>query len=238
MGGRANNWRERLGGLLLPPRCVLCGGRGQAPCLDLCLACQASLPAAAVPLCEPAGPLRCLFAPFAYGCPIDHLVQGLKYRARLANARVLGTLLAVRVDVLALHERVDVIVPVPLHPARFAERGFNQSIEIARPLARRLRLPLEPALVSRLRPTAPQVGLHLSDRSRNLLGAFAAHGLRGRRVALVDDVTTSGSTLQEIAGALLRAGATAVDGWCVTQAERGIRGRRSGEPSPRSGPMR
>jgi ComF family protein len=238
MGRQADKWFERLGGLLLPPRCVLCGGRGQPPCLDLCLDCQASLPAAAVALCEPAGPVRRLFAPFAYGWPIDHLVQGLKYRARLANARVLGTLLAARVEALALHDQVDVIVPVPLHPARLAERGFNQSIEIARPLARRLGRRLEPTLASRLRPTAPQVGLHLPDRSRNLVGAFTAQGVRGRRVALVDDVTTSGSTLQELAGTLLQAGATAVDGWCVTRAERGIHGGPTGEPSPWTGPMR
>ena len=238
MRRQADNWLERLGGLLLPPRCVLCGDRGQPPCLDLCVDCEASLPAAAVALSESSGPLRRLFAPYAYGWPVDHLVQGLKYRARLANARVLGTLLAVRVEALALHDQVDVIVPVPLHPARLAERGFNQSVEIARPLARRLRLRLEPARASRLRPTAPQVGLHLPERGRNLVGAFAAQGVRGRRVALVDDVTTSGSTLQELAGQLLQAGAAAVDGWCVTRAERGIHWPPSGEPSPWTGSMR
>jgi len=215
---RSLDW---LGGLLLPPRCVLCGSRGQAPCLDLCAACEAALPlAASVPwACDL--PVRRSLAAFAYASPVDHLVRSLKYRGHLANGRVLGALLAERVAALGLHRDVDVIVPVPLHPRRHGERGFNQSAEIARWVARRLRLPLAPGLAARRRDTRPQVGLTFEQRRDNLARAFAvAPSVRGRRVALVDDVTTTGRTLEELARALADAGAASVDGWCVARADR------------------
>jgi ComF family protein len=211
---------ERLGGLVLPPRCVLCGGHGQRPCLDLCRGCEASLPPASEPVPGPPGALRRVYAPFTYATPLDHLVHSLKYRGHLATGRVLGTLLADRLEVLGLHRDVDVIVPVPLHPARLAARGFNQSSEIARHVARRLRRPLDERLATRCRATPPQVGLHLDQRLRNLAGAFVAAGVAGRRVAIVDDVTTTGSTLAALAAALHVAGATTVDAWCVALARR------------------
>lgn len=231
---------ERIGALLLPPRCVLCGARGQPPCLDLCAGCESSLQPADEPACIPdQGSLRRSFAPFAYASPLDHLVHVLKYRGQLATARVLGTLLAGHVVRHGLHQGIDVIVPVPLHPMRHAERGFNQSAEIARHLGRCLRLPVDESLATRQRATPPQVGLHLLQRRRNLRLAFAAGPVTGRRVALVDDVTTTGTTLQELASLMVQAGATAVDGWCVARADRhGIRSGAPLEPSPPAGRMR
>jgi ComF family protein len=230
---------ERLGGLLLPPRCVLCGSRGQAPHLDLCIGCQASFGAALDPVLVDHGLLRRCYAPFAYAAPLDHLVHSLKYRGHLATGRVLGTLLADRIAALGLHRDVDVIVPVPLHPARHAERGFNQSAEIARHLGRRLQLPIDERLAARRRATPPQVGLHLGERRRNLAGAFLAAAATGRRVAIVDDVTTTGTTLQELARDFLRTGAGAVDAWCVARADRrGIQPQTGREPSPAAGRMR
>lgn len=212
---------ERLGGLVLPPRCVLCGGRGQRPCLDLCPGCEASLPPAGGPVPGSPSALRRVYVPFSYAAPLDHLVHSLKYRGHLATGRVLGTLLADRVEVLGLHRDVDVIVPVPLHPARLAERGFNQSAELAGRVGRNLRLPVVESLAVRRRATRPQVGLHLDERRSNLAGAFAATpAARGLRIALLDDVTTTGRTLQELAAVLLEAGAEAVDGWCVARADR------------------
>ena len=230
---------ERFGGWVLPPRCVLCGARGQSPCIDLCHGCQAAFPAATEVLRAGHGSLRHCCAPFDYAAPLDFLVQALKYRGQLATGRVLGTLLADHVEALGLHVEVDVIVPVPLHPARHAERGFNQSAEIARHLGRRLRLPVEESLATRRRATPPQVGLHLEERRRNLADAFVAGAARGRRVAVVDDVTTTGTTLQELARVLLQSGAVAVDAWCVARAERhGIQGGSRFEPSPPAGRMR
>jgi ComF family protein len=167
------------------------------------------------------GTLRRTCAPFAYGSPVDHLVHALKYRGHLATGRVLGGLLVDRLEALGLHRDVDVIVPVPLHPARLATRGFNQSSEIARWVARGLRLRLDLRLAVRRRDTRPQVGLTVDQRQGNLAGAFeAVPAVRGMRVALVDDVTTTGRTLQGLAAALIDAGAASVDGWCVARADR------------------
>jgi ComF family protein len=211
---------DRLGGLLLPPRCVLCGDRGQPPCLDLCGACEAGLPAPAEPLTRGSGLLRACFAPFSYGYPVDHLVQALKYRGQLAVGRVLGTLLAGRLEALGLRAGVDVVLPVPLHPLRHGERGFNQSAEIGRWVARRLQLRLDPRLAVRRRDTRPQVGLAVEQRHDNLAGAFAASlAVQGLRIAVLDDVTTTGRTLEELAGVLMAAGAVSVDAWCVARAD-------------------
>ena len=228
-----------LGGLLLPPRCVLCGSRGQAPCLDLCRGCAASFEAADEPELAGPAPLRRSCAPFAYAPPVDHLVHALKYRGQLATARVLGTLLADWLAGRGLQHEIDVIVPVPLHADRHAERGFNQSAELARQVGRSLRLPVEESLAVRRRATPPQVGLRLEERRRNLAGAFGAGDVAGLRVAIVDDVTTTGTTLQELAGVLVQAGAVAVDAWCVAHTDRsriqlGVRR----EPSPSAGWMR
>lgn len=234
-----DRYLDQLGGLLLPPHCVLCGSRGQAPCLDLCAGCEASFEVAAEPVLVGPEPLRRTCAPFAYAWPLDHLVHALKYRGRLATARVLGTLLAGRLAGLGLQQAVDVIVPVPLHPDRHAARGFNQAAELARQLGRRLRLPVAESLAVRRRATPPQVGLQVDERRSNLAGAFGAGHAAGLRVAIVDDVTTTGSTLQELARALLQAGAQAVDAWCVARTDRSrIHTGARREPSPSAGWMR
>jgi ComF family protein len=230
---------DRLGGLLLPPRCVLCGSRGQAPCLDLCRGCAASFEAADEPELAGPVPLRRSCAPFTYAPPLDHLVHALKYRGQLATARVLGTLLAGWLAGRGLQHAVDVIVPVPLHADRHAERGFNQSAELARQLGRRLHLPVAGSLAIRRRATPPQVGLHLDERRRNLAGAFGAGPVAGLCVAIVDDVTTTGTTLQELARVLVQAGACSVDAWCVARTDRGrIHSGARREPSPSAGWMR
>ena len=205
--------------MLLPPRCVLCGGRGQPPCLDLCRDCEADLPAARPAILSDHGPLRLSFAPYGYEPPLDHLVHALKYRGQLAVARVLGNLLGAQVESLGLQHDVDVLVPVPLHVARHAERGFNQSHEIARWAGRRLHRRIDPRLVERRRDTRPQVGLGSAERRTNLAGAFVAVApVRRLRLALVDDVTTTGTTLQELGTVLLEAGASSVVAWCVGRA--------------------
>lgn len=238
-----DNWvdrhLERLGGLLLPPRCVLCGSGGQAPCLDLCADCAASFEAAREPVLAGPGVLRRVCAPYAYAWPLDHLLHALKYQGQLAMARVLGTLLAQWLTARGLQDGIDVILPVPLHPARHADRGFNQSAELARQVGRGLGLPLAVSLAERRRSTPPQVGLDLAARRTNLVDAFGAGSVAGLRIAIIDDVTTTGATLQELAHALVRAGALAVDGWCIARADRThIRSGAGDEPSPAVGRMR
>ena len=182
---------EVICGLLLPPRCVLCGGRGQRPCLDLCAGCEVALPASPQVLLEGQRPIERCLAPFAYAFPVDHLIQLLKYRGHLAVGRVLGTLLARSVRALGLHHDVDCVVPVPLHPGRHAERGFNQSAEIAGRVARVLGLETLEGAVGRVRDTRPQVGLPPEERRRNIAGAFVASALisgpAGRRRGRRDD---------------------------------------------------
>lgn len=216
-------------GWLLPPRCVLCGRPGQRPSLDLCAACDRELPRIRGNELSMRGPVGDrLHASFAYAPPVDAMVQALKYGGQLALGRVLGQLLARSVAELGRQFEVDCLLPVPLHPLRHAERGFNQSAEIAIHAARQLGLPVEPRLAVRRAQTRPQVGLPPVDRRSNLAGAFAASpaGVQGRRVVIVDDVVTTGSTVAELARALHAAGAVSVDAWCVAH---------SGPPTPSRG---
>jgi ComF family protein len=233
---------DRLGELCLPPNCVLCGRPGQRPALDLCVDCAADLPRVPrpcprcglpVPLestataagadcaqCRPAAlPYASCVAPWLYEFPLSHLVQALKYEGALAHARVLGRLLAD--EVARAHPgQAAVLVPVPLHHRRLQQRGFNQSHEIARIVARRLRWPLAARALRRTRDTASQVGLSRAQREQNLQGAFAVEPavIEGRRVVLLDDVLTTGSTAHAAASALQAAGAARVDLVAVARA--------------------
>ena len=178
---------------------------------------------------------------------LNCLAQAVYFEARgepldgqLAVARVLGRLLARSVEQIDCARGVDAVVPVPLHAARHAGRGFNQSAEIARWVARQIRRPLAPRLVVRHQATRPQVGLRLAQRQANLRAAFVAStDVAGLRIVVIDDVTTTGSTLHEIAATLQAAGALAIDAWCVARADRReIRTAGLDERSPGEGGMR
>jgi ComF family protein len=207
--------------------CLLCGAES-GPEL-LCAACAAELPALAesCPRCALPSPAAavcgsCLNRPprfdatlalWRYEFPCDQLVQALKYRARLALAGFFARSLASR----PLPE-VDLIVPMPLHPKRLAERGFNQALEIARGLARRLDRPIEPRGVRRVKHTLPQTELPYEERAKNVRGAFLCDlDLSGKSVAVVDDVMTTGATLDELARTLKRAGATRVENFVIAR---------------------
>ncbi|HEX2648479.1 MAG TPA: ComF family protein [Burkholderiales bacterium] len=220
---------RRLAGLLFGGSCFLC--RGAAEEL-LCARCDAELPrlgARCCPRCaleSPSGEVcgRCLARPpafdataaaLAYRFPADVLVQALKFHSELSLAALFGRLLEERV---ARSERVDHIVPVPLFARRLKERGFNQAMEIARPLARASGARLAPELCERIRDTPAQLGLPLEERRRNVAGAFRCPALvAGASIALVDDVMTTGSTLDEVAATLKRAGAARVVNWVVAR---------------------
>jgi len=207
--------------------CLLCGAE-PGPEL-LCPACVADLPALpeSCPRCalpSPAGAVcgSCLSRPpnfdatlalWRYEFPCDGLVQALKYRARLALAGFFARSLASR----PLPE-VDLIVPMPLHPRRLADRGFNQALEIARGLARHLGRPIAPRGVLRVKDTPPQTALPYEERAKNVRGAFLCKlDLSGASVAVLDDVMTTGATLNELARALKRAGATRVENLVVAR---------------------
>ncbi|HUL63826.1 MAG TPA: ComF family protein [Burkholderiaceae bacterium] len=151
-----------------------------------------------------------------YTAPIDGLILALKFGHRLQLAPLLGALLAERARALATLR--PVLVPVPLAFERLAERGFNQSFEIARAIARTLDVPFDAGALTRVRHAPAQASLPLDARRRNIRGAFAVRrNVRGLRVAVVDDVMTTGSTLEEIARVLKQAGADHVTNLVVAR---------------------
>jgi ComF family protein len=208
--------------------CELCGEpAGQA---GLCAGCHADLPwiGAACRLC--ARPLaaqevcvQCLrqppawsraIVPLAWSFPVAELIGRFKYGGVLHYGALLGRLLAAHCD----GRQPDGVVPVPLHRARLAERGFNQALELARPVARCIGVPILDDVCSRTAETPPQAGLAAQQRYRNLRGAFAASPrVRGRRLAIIDDVMTTGSTAEALTLELLGAGASAVEVWAVAR---------------------
>ena len=193
--------------LLYPPRCLLCRRMGER---DLCAACLADI-AALPPPASGAG--RALWS---YEGRLREAIHHFKYRDRPQLALPLGTLLAAAAHAQAAHFndlQIDAVVPVPMHPARQRERGYNQSERLARVLAADLSLPLDIRSLRRIRPTRPQVGLSAAARQTNLAGAFAVPRpeiVAGKTLLLIDDVSTTGSTIIECAGALQAAGAAAV----------------------------
>ncbi len=220
---------------LFPPRCLLCGGRGDGP-RDLCHACADALPCignacpvCALPLPSSAGgaacgrcrgrpPFAATRAAYLYAPPLDRLVQELKFAGRLGHARLLGELLVAHLEAVGTPPP-EMVIPVPLHPRRLRMRGYNQARELARPVARWLDAPLCAHAARRLRDTAAQSGLDAAARRRNVRGAFEVDaGVAGRRVALVDDVVTTGNTVTELARELVAAGAERVEVWCLARA--------------------
>lgn len=236
--------RSRLAGLgrwLLPPRCLLCGDAGHDD-LDLCRDCAAELPRnrsccarCALPLAVPSALCgRCLrepppwdaaWAPFRYGWPLDRLESRFKFGRDLAAGRSLAALWLRESCPVPLPQ---LILPVPLHRMRLRQRGYNQALELARPLGRALGVPLRHDLLLRSRATAAQSELDAVARRRNVRGAFAlSSGLAPpAHVAIVDDVMTTGSTLAECARLLRKVGVSRIDVWVLARAP-AIGGKRS-----------
>ena len=230
-----NASRPRLGSRLLrrwlAPHCVVCGlDRGDPLCngcsVDFfalaprCACCALRLPAAAAERCG-----RCLNAPphfdattvlADYAPPLDRMIAALKFGGQLPLAAAFGSLLArAAADALA---GADLLAPVPLSFERLSERGFNQAQEIARRIAATSGVPLRGDILLRTRHTAAQMNLALEERRRNVRGAFVARGEpAGKHIVVVDDVMTTGATLDEIAVVLKLAGAARVTNLVVAR---------------------
>jgi ComF family protein len=158
---------------------------------------------------------------YRYGYPVDHLVRALKYRDRLAYARVLGELLAQSLSTQRFDPWPQCVIPIPLAAARFRERGFNQAMEIGKQLVRRLKLPLSADALVRRRETREQAGLDRDERRRNVRGAFALlKAPQAGHVAILDDVVTTGSTANEVARVLKRAKVERIEVWAVARASK------------------
>jgi ComF family protein len=155
--------------------------------------------------------------PFHYAYPVDHWIRALKFSGERVYARVLGSLLADAFRALR-QEPPEVLVPIPLHVSRYRERGFNQAREIARFAAAALDLAVDARALVRKKPTIEQSSLSLARRRMNVRGAFAVvRPLAAKRVALLDDVLTTGSTALAAAEALHAGGVAEVELWAAAR---------------------
>lgn len=240
VGPMVDRWWEGISRLLWPSCCVLCQGPGE-PRRDLCAACANDLIANPVCCSRCAQPLfrtrartalcgRCIgahsivessFVPYRYVYPLDRLIQRLKYGNALSVARVLGELFADRRSELDALPKPELLVPVPLAYRRYRERGFNQAHELARAVSRRSSIEMGNGVVERVRETREQAGLPRRQRRRNVRGAFRLiRPLKATHVAIFDDVVTTGSTVNELAKVLRRAGARRIEVWAIARAGR------------------
>lgn len=224
---------------LWPYVCAICEEEAEST-QDLCCVCRASLPwiedrcyCCALPLTNENHSVKCascldnapkfdrVCALFSYELPVSSLVMGLKFGKQLAYGRILGELLAEAVShtwytSLSLPE---IIIPVPLHEKRLRKRGFNQALELARPIQKHLNIPIMNKAIQRVRATTPQSSLKRTSRKRNLTNAFEIKKtLPFEHVAIIDDVVTTGSTVSALSFALKQAGVERVDVWCVCRA--------------------
>ncbi len=230
-GWKAMKILSRLRDAINQQDCRLCGGTATRP---ICAACDddlARLPAARCPVCalpshanQPCG--RCLSSPPAYDSthatleyafPITRLIQAFKYEHAVGLAATLANYLDEAAAPTA-DWQLDLLLPMPLARARLAERGYNQALELARVLVRHRRLALGVGAVTRVRHGPPQADLPWRERSRNIRGAFTAQRrFDGLTVCVIDDVMTTGATLDEMARVLKAAGARRVVNWVVAR---------------------
>lgn len=229
--------------LLFPSHCLLCGtANNLCSGLSLCEACSGDLQhnnhtcsLCAAPLTTTEQSLtddvcaRCtqktpvydqLWAAFCYAQPLEWMIQQLKFSARLNFAPLLSTLMSYELPSdFYTQTPPDAIIPMPLHPRRLKQRGFNQSLLLAKPLAKQLRLPIDTESCKRTVNTEHQTGKNASQRQKNIKGAFTFENKNNyQHVVIFDDVVTTGSTVSELSKTIKRAGVNRVDVWCLARA--------------------
>lgn len=223
---------------LLPPYCVVCSKRSDNS-LDLCSYCENHLPNQNI-TCKQCGVNtlshetlcgKCiasppvfdqLFAIFQYSYPIDQLITAIKFQYNLVNARLFSELLIKKIKTSWYVENSlpQFIIPVPLHNKRLRQRGFNQALEIAKPIAKQMKIPLAYNLCKRNRATKPQSELPASKRQGNVKNAFSLNGqLTISHVAILDDVVTTGHTVNELSQLLKNNGVKRIDVWCCARTQ-------------------
>ncbi len=227
---------------LIPPRCLFCGQGADLGAVDLCSDCLEALPwrCDGDRITADSTVITTFHIPFDYAAPVDDALRALKFHGDLCPARVFGALLAATAVTgpprLTQPRRAagqgrmripDLFVPVPLHPDRLHERGFNQAAQLAAQAARWLGRPVSLRLLQRRRSTAPQTSLERAERQRNVAAAFAPSPTAAawlerqprsiRHVALVDDVLTTGATAEAAAAALRQLRLERVSIWAVAR---------------------
>jgi ComF family protein len=154
---------------------------------------------------------------FVYEPPVTKIILDLKFKHDLSHARVLGELLSDHLqNYYQSHTPPEVLIPIPLHKTRLKERGFNQALEIARPVARRLKIPLQLKNIHRIKATQPQATLRKEERTQNMRNAFRVK-TNYQHVAVIDDVITTGNTMSEFCRTLLTSGVLKIDIWCIAK---------------------
>ncbi len=221
-----------------PFTCILCSEKTIRK-IDLCLDCEKNLPwlfhvciycPAPLPFKANSTCGTCLKKPlpfykthilFSYTGAIRKLITGLKFQQRLLYANILGNLLAEKLKLLYQKEHLPhLIIPVPLYKTRLRERGFNQTMELARPINKKLKIPIDYKSCQRIHSTEAQSSLPANQRAANVKNAFAILkqlNLLNQHIALLDDVMTTGHTLIELSRALYDAGVKRIDVWCCAR---------------------
>ncbi len=223
---------------ILPKRCLLC----DEACFDhhfLCYDCESILPwqppscvRCGVALPEQADFVLCALclshqpafhattALFEYKPPISQFVLKLKFQKNLSMARLFSNYW---IDYIKkyrdLNNLPELLIPVPLHHKRLRERGFNQALEIAKPIGKQFKIPIDIKSCSRIMNTHPQATLSVKDRKNNLKNAFVlSHPITAKHVAIIDDVVTTGTTVNEISRLLEKSGVNNIEVWCCARA--------------------
>lgn len=220
--------------LLMPYHCILCSNPAKQQ--DLCLACKKNLPVLSHACIKCARPLTmdgltcgyCLqypppwtkgFSVFIYQQPIIQLITDLKFRQQLTHARLLAELLteSITTQWYQHHPLPECLIPIPLSKQRLQERGFNQTLEIAKLVSKRLRIPID-LTSERIKHTKPQAGIPETERKQNIKNAFQINRIiTSSHVAVLDDVITTGYTMREFCQQLRQAGARDIDVWGIAR---------------------
>lgn len=229
-----------VGYRLLSSTCIICRLPAKQA-RDLCCRCEADLPLnnsacyqCALPITGAASQMRCghclqkppaferTIAPYHYQDAITRLIYDLKFNQQLANANVLGQICATKIKQHYQKQILpEIIIPIPLHRRRLRQRGFNQALEISKPVSRLLNIPIDKFSCQRIIDTVPQTRLTAKLRRKNLRGAFKISKLKVKHVAVIDDVMTTGTTMREFCATLTHAGIERIDVWCVARTNLG-----------------
>ena len=223
---------------LFVPCCVLCDAKTTMN-MSLCEACLEDLPRikdscyrCGMPLknkleialcgqCQLSPPpIDYLISSLEYAYPVGYLISQLKFQYQLSHAKIFSQLLLTKLETYYKQSAMpEIIIPIPLHKKRIRERGFNQALEIARPIAKTLNIPLATRLIQRVKYTQAQSLLNAKERRKNLHNSFAiTQAISAEHIVLLDDVVTTGATVYELAYLLKKQGVKTVGVWSVARA--------------------